>query len=107
MKSQSVSVPKIQIFQIFKKKFEEEDAEQLVGLFEQSFATKDEFASKEEVFKVDGKVDNSFSRLEGKIDTDIARLEAKIESTSKQTIIWMFAMLVTLLSLAVAAIKLL
>jgi hypothetical protein len=102
-----------ELVKVLKEKFGEEQAEKIAGCIEASIddrfdvikgslATKEDIAStKEDIAKL------TLSTKEEIASTReaIARLDSKIESTSKQTLIWMFGMLITLLSLAVAAIK--
>lgn len=95
MIARTMTVSNLQLFKILKEKLGESQAETLVEYvdgkvhaeFEQH---KDNFATREDVHSV---------------KEDIARLETKIESTSKQTLIWMFGMMVTLLSVTIAVIK--
>ena len=90
MKSSTMAVSSLQLFKILKDKLGESQAESLVEY-------------------VDSKVSNEFEDHKDTFASkqDIARLETRIESTSKQTLIWMFGMMVTLLGLTVAAMKLL
>jgi hypothetical protein len=88
MSTNTMTVSNLQLFKILKEKLGDSQAEALVEY-------------------VDSKVHVEFEERKDTFATkeDIARLEIKIENTSKQTLIWMFGMLVTLLSLAIAAIK--
>ncbi len=78
-----------ELVKVLKEKFGEEQAEKIASCIEAS-------------------IDDRFDVIKSTLATkeDIARLDSKIESTSKQTLIWMFGILVALLSLAVAVIKL-
>jgi len=103
-----------ELVKVLKEKFGEEQAEQIAGCIESSIddrfdsirgslATRDDITNiKSDIFNIKSDISN----LKSELKLDIARLDTKIESTSKQTLVWMFAMLVTLLGLTVTLIKL-
>ena len=51
----------------------EADVNQLKGAYEH-------LATKEDLVRLEGKLDSNLVRLEGKIDSDLARLEGKMDS---------------------------
>ena len=85
--STSINLTSFQLIKILREKIGEEQAESLANFVETK--VKEEIESKKENLAT---------------KEDIARLETKIEATSKQTLIWMFGMLVGLLGLATGVI---
>ena len=91
MSTTTINLTSFQLIKILREKVGEEQAESLASFVETK--VKEEFESHK---------DNLATK------TDIARLkgdlETKIEATSKQTLIWMFGILVGLLGLSTGVI---
>ena len=62
--------------------FEPAQAEALANVIATSLTSG--VATKEDVAKLDGKIDSAASRLDGKIDSAVSRLEGKIEALSNR-----------------------
>ena len=94
MSSTPITLTSFQLIKILREKIGEEQAESLASFVETKVKEeiepyKDNLATKADIYL---------------LKEDIGRLETKIEVTSKQTLIWMFGMLVCLLGLATGLI---
>ncbi len=98
MSTATINLTSFQLIKILREKVGEEQAESLATFVETKVreeieSYKDNLATKADI-----------AILKGELKADIAKLETKIEATSKQTLIWMFGMLVCLLGLATGLI---
>ena len=63
-------------------------------------------ATKEQVNKLDNKLNVSISKLDAKIDTCISKLETKIAETHASTLKWMVGTMIAFSGIILAGIKL-
>lgn len=108
MKTTTMRLSNIELFQIVKGKLGEKEAKSLVNYIETQ--VKDEFdtqrsiyASKEDLAKVQGALEVKIEKAQGLLDTKIEKfqgaLETRIESTKNSIIIWTIASMIALLTL--------